>query len=79
MNHRKIVVHAEWDDEAGVWVATSRDIDGLCVEAETMEALRGKVLGAINDLLELNDDHWPPEIPVQIMAEQLSRIANPRR
>ena len=68
MKHRKIVVHAEWDEGAGVWVATSRDIDGLCVESETLEALRDKVLGAISDLLELNDENWPSEIPVHIMS-----------
>lgn len=26
-----------WDDEAGVWVATSPDIVGLVLESETLE------------------------------------------
>jgi len=77
MKHLSIVVRADWDEDAGVWVATSHDIDGLCVESESMEALRDNVLDAICDLVELNGDDWPPEIPVHIMAEQISRIQNP--
>lgn len=50
-----IVVRADWDQEAGVWVATSTDIDGLSVEAATVEALYDKVSGALLDLIELND------------------------
>jgi len=44
---------------------------------KSMEAFRDKVLDAICDLVELNGDDWPPEIPVHIMAEQLSRVQNP--
>ena len=32
-------VHAEWDPEASVWVATSDDVPGLCAEAPTVEEL----------------------------------------
>ena len=49
---RPIVVHADWDPDAGVWVATTRDLRGLVTEAETMEALRAKLPGMIRDLLE---------------------------
>ncbi|MEZ5813001.1 MAG: DUF1902 domain-containing protein [Rhizobiaceae bacterium] len=78
MKHASIVVRAEWDEEAGVWVATSSDIEGLAVEAESMEALQPKVLSAICDLMELNGlDSDLTEIPVHIMAERLSRIPNP--
>lgn len=49
-----IVVHATWDDEANAWVATSNDIDGLAVEADTIEALEPKVKAALADLIELN-------------------------
>ncbi|WP_105384622.1 DUF1902 domain-containing protein [Neorhizobium alkalisoli] len=75
-----IVVHATWDEEASVWVATSNDIDGLAVEAETMEALEPKVKAALADLIELNGiSSQLPEIPIYIMSEQLSRIPNPHR
>ena len=49
---RPIVVHADWDPEAGVWVATTHDIRGLVTEADSIEALRAKLPGMIVDLLE---------------------------
>jgi len=49
---RPIVVTADWDPEARVWVATTRDLRGLVTEAETLEALRAKLPGMILDLLE---------------------------
>ncbi len=51
---RPIVIHADWDAEAGVWVATSQDMRGLVTEADTIEALRAKLPGMILDLLEQN-------------------------
>jgi hypothetical protein len=78
MRHSSIIVRAAWDGEAGVWVATSSDIDGLVVEAATIEALEPKVLAVLSDLIELNGiESELPEIPVHIMTEQLVRIPNP--
>ena len=79
MKHASIIVRADWDEEAKVWVATSADIAGLAVEASTMEELQKKVLGAIEDLIELNGVASDlPEIPVCIMAQHLARLPNPR-
>ncbi|MFS2179353.1 DUF1902 domain-containing protein [Rhizobium pisi] len=78
MKHMSIVVRANWDDGAAVWVASSGDIEGLAVEADTFEALTAEVVAAITDLLELNG--FPsnlPEIPIHIMAEKLVRIPKP--
>jgi hypothetical protein len=76
-----IIVRATWDEEAEVWVATSKDIDGLAIEAPTLEALEPKVLAALSDLsdlIELNGIYSDlAEIPVHIMAEQLLRVAIP--
>lgn len=78
VKHASILVRADWDDEANVWVATSDDVEGLSIEADTVEALEPKVLAAIQDLLELNGSRFDtPEIPVQIVAQHLSRIPNP--
>jgi predicted RNase H-like HicB family nuclease len=49
---RPIVVTADWDPEAEMWVATSRDLRGLVTEAESVEALRAKLPGMVLDLLE---------------------------
>jgi hypothetical protein len=74
-----IIVRADWDDEAKVWVATSSDIDGLATEAPTLEALREKVLIMVVELLELNDTQLSnlADIPVHIMAQQIARVPNP--
>jgi hypothetical protein len=65
MNHNIIIVRAEWDDEAKVWVATSEDI-GLVTEAASLEALREKVPGMVADLLE--DQPHPHDLPIEIIA-----------
>jgi hypothetical protein len=32
---KQISIEARWDGEANVWIATSRDVPGLVVEAES--------------------------------------------
>jgi predicted RNase H-like HicB family nuclease len=79
MASKLILVRAFWDDEAGVWVATSDDVPGLATEADTIEQVRVKLLVMIPELLEANNVCSDlPEIPVHIMAEQTARIPNPR-
>ena len=55
-------VHANWDKEAGVWVATSDDVPGLATEADTTEALVAKLKTLIPELLELNQQ--TPSLPI---------------
>jgi hypothetical protein len=47
-------VQADWDPEAGVWVAVSEDVPGLATEAGTIEALTEKLRAMIPELLEAN-------------------------
>jgi predicted RNase H-like HicB family nuclease len=62
---RPIVVHADWDPEASVWVATTTDLKGLVAEAATIEALRAKLPGMILDLLEeYGISDLPPSIEI---------------
>jgi len=78
MKHPSIIVRADWDDEAQVWVASSSDIDGLATEASTLEELRAKVLIMVVELMELNGEQSDlAEIPVHIMAQQIARVPNP--
>lgn len=68
-----IQVHALWDQEAKVWVATSEDVPGLVCEADTAEQLESKLRTVIPELLIENgllicDDH--PEVPFHILAER---------
>ena len=47
-------VNAEWDEEAGVWVASSEDVPGLATGADTLAALIEKLKIVIPELLEAN-------------------------
>ncbi len=69
---RPLVVTADWDPEAGVWVATTRDLRGLVTEAESIEALRAKLPGMVRDLLE---EYGIAEIPASI--EIIARTSEP--
>lgn len=51
---RERIVNASWDEEAGVWVATSDDIPGLVTESKSFEALLKKLRSMVPELLELN-------------------------
>jgi hypothetical protein len=57
-----------------VWVATTRDIRGLVAEAETLEALRGKLPGMIIDLLEENGIVDRPA-SIELIARASDRLA----
>jgi hypothetical protein len=71
---RPIVIHADWDADASVWVATTQDIRGLVTEADTIEALRAKLPGMIVDLLEeYGVTDFPPSI--EIVARVSDRLA----
>ena len=73
-----IIVNATWDKQAHLWIATSDDIDGLAVEAKTMEILEPKVTDAIHDLIELNGMRSTlSEVPVYIMVKHLLCVINP--
>ncbi len=54
MSMRKYLVTAQWDEEAGVWVATSDDIPGLVSEAKTIDDLVKRVVAVAPELLEDN-------------------------
>ena len=47
-------VRAQWDSEAGVWLAESEDVPGLVAEAESPNLLAQKLKVLIPELLELN-------------------------
>ena len=51
---RSFLVTAQWDDEAGVWVATSDDIVGLVTEAVTLDELFQRVIAVAPELLNDN-------------------------
>lgn len=52
MEH-SIVIDARWDHEARVWLATSEDVPGLVVEADSWPGMISEVRLILPDLLEL--------------------------
>ena len=49
-----ITIDARWDSEASVWIATSNDVPGLVVEADTWPAMIEEVRLVLPELLELS-------------------------
>ena len=63
-----------WDDEAGVWVATSQDVPGLVLESGSFDALLERIKYAIPELIELNGQK-PSAFTVSFFAERNDRVA----
>ncbi|MEI9804666.1 MAG: DUF1902 domain-containing protein [Pseudolabrys sp.] len=51
---REISIQARWDGDASVWIATSGDVPGLVVEANTWPEMIEEVRLVLPDLLELS-------------------------
>lgn len=71
MGARELIVFANWDDEAKVWVATSEDVPGLATEADSLDRLIPKLKMMIPELLDLNGyaDAPADEIPFKLEME----------
>jgi predicted RNase H-like HicB family nuclease len=78
MSSRLIVVRANWDNEAKVWVAESADLPGLVTEAATIEELNQKLPGLILDLMSDDDDDQDIDVPVEVVASYSRRVTNSR-
>jgi len=61
---------AEWDEDAGVWVATSDDVPGLATEETTMEALIEKLKIVVPELLQANGLELGEEVPFEILTRR---------
>jgi hypothetical protein len=49
-----VSISAHWDEEAGVWLATSEDVPGLVAEADTWPAMLNELQLVLPELLELS-------------------------
>lgn len=68
-----VKISAEYDTEAGVWVAESES-PPFVTEAETVEALRAKLPGMIFDLIDGNEGG----VVIELTAHSSESIAAPR-
>jgi predicted RNase H-like HicB family nuclease len=69
---RTLTVHAVWDDEARVWVATSDDVPGLATEADDMDVLVEKLKSMIPELLDANGVAHGAEVPFEIVGQRFA-------
>ena len=69
---RTLTVHAVWDDEARVWVATSDDVPGLATEADDMDALVEKLQAMIPELLDANGVLHAPDVPFEVVGQRFA-------
>ncbi len=67
-------VHAEWDGDARVWVATSDDVPGLVTEADTTEALIARLRTLIPELLEANGQDASGPVPFELLTRRFETI-----
>jgi len=75
---RVVVVSAEWDEEARVWVAVSANLEGLVTEAETLEALRERLTLIVPDLLEEYGEPYS-DISIELIAHSHDRLVRGRQ
>ncbi len=70
MNSIPICIHAEWDETAGVWVATSEDVPGLATEAAQLETLIAKLKVMIPELLLENGLPMDDEVTFELLSRR---------
>ena len=51
---KQLVIDANWDSDVRVWVATSEDVPGVAVEADTTNETMDILKDVILDLMEAN-------------------------
>ena len=68
-------VHAQWDEEASVWVASSDDVPGLVTEAETTEELISKLKIMIPELMALNNQPSSGPVPFELLTRRFELTA----
>lgn len=65
-----LLVRAEWDDEARVWVATSEDVPGLATEDAQLERLIDRLKTLIPELLAANGIQTQAEVPFEVLTRR---------
>jgi hypothetical protein len=71
---RPITIEARWDAEASVWIATSSDVPGLVVEANTWPLMIEEVRLVLPELLELAGEH-ADNLSLTFRAEEHLEVA----
>lgn len=67
----RLRVNIQFDEEAQVYWAESPDLDGLVVEAKTLDELKNEALSAAGALLELQFQGRHPAAQTQFCMESM--------
>jgi hypothetical protein len=67
---RDITIQARWDREASVWLATSDDVPGLVVEADTWPGMINEVQLVLPELLEVSGQVGGDKLSLTFRAEE---------
>ena len=67
---KPLFVHAEWDEEGRVWVASSDEVSGLAIEGSTIEGLIEKLKVIIPELLEANGEPVEAQVPFEVLTRR---------
>ena len=70
MYGKPLFVHAEWDEVARVWVATSDDVPGLATEEDNLEGLIEKLKVMIPELLDVNEAKGEREVSFELLTRR---------
>jgi hypothetical protein len=71
---RRFVIHAEWDDEAGVWWCSNDELP-LTTEARSFERLVARVLEIAPEIAAENGLAAPGDrIELQFVAERVQSV-----
>jgi hypothetical protein len=71
---RSITINARWDSEASVSIATSDDVTGFVVEADTWPAMIEEVRLVLHDLLEVSGER-SDSLSLTFRAEEHLEVA----
>jgi hypothetical protein len=63
-----VIVRAAYDGDAGVWYVESSSLPGLRAEADSLEALRARLPGLVEDLIELNRVDLHGNVAIEVIA-----------
>ena len=67
--NRDITIQARWDSEASVWIATSGDVPGLVVEADSWPGMIEEVRLVLPELMEVTGQN-NKDISLTFKAEE---------
>ena len=65
-----LVVHSDWDSEAGCWYAASDDIPGRATGADTIEDLIERLKVIVPELVESNETPVHGHVSFELLARR---------